>query len=163
MTAPIVIMLSGRPVAKERPRAFLIKGTNKIGHYTPKKTKSWEGMFRLVAMSAMEGRPILEGPVQIVVKAIFAVPASWPAWKKELALAGKIAHTATPDGDNITKAAKDALNGVVYRDDALACRTGCIKVFGPQEMVVATVTPLDIFPSNITKRPHQDNRQMALA
>ena len=150
---PITVILHGKPVAKGRPRAFLVPGTKIIRHYTPKKTVTWEGMFRTAAMQVMGRRQPLDVPIEIQVTATFAITASWPAWKREMAADGRILHTARPDGDNIVKAVKDALNEVVYRDDSLIAVTVCHKIFGPQESVQAVITPLDAYPSNIKQRP----------
>ena len=73
MTGAVRIILHGRPVAKGRPRAFLIPGTKKIGHYTPTKTRTWEGMFRVAAMGVMKRRAPFDCPVHVEVTATFSV------------------------------------------------------------------------------------------
>lgn len=149
MTAnPIVIEVRGNPVAKGRPRA------TKTGRlYTPGKTRDWESLARVLAQAAMKHGEPIAGPVEVTVRAVFPIPASWPAWKRVAAADGQVAHTAKPDGDNVLKAAKDALNGVVYRDDAQVVDVYMRKTYGTVPRVIITVTPLPLIPSQQTRRP----------
>jgi Holliday junction resolvase RusA-like endonuclease len=123
----ITICLQGQPQGKGRARAFMRGGH--IGHYTPEKTRTYEGMIRTAAMEQLAGQ----------LRAVFEVPASWSARKKQRAITGEIKPAKKPDLDNIVKAWTDALNGVAYRDDALICRTTLEKRYGPQPLVVVTV------------------------
>lgn len=134
---PVTISLSGDPQGKGRARAFLRGGH--IGHYTPEKTRSYEGMIRTAAMDAMGNKPPIDAPVEFVMRAIFAIPASWSQRKRDAALVGDIKPGKKPDLDNIAKAWNDALNGVVYRDDSLIVKATFEKRYGPQALVVATV------------------------
>jgi Holliday junction resolvase RusA-like endonuclease len=113
---PVTISLAGVPQGKGRARAFL-RG-NHIGHYTPEKTRTYEGMIRSAAMDTIGNNPPLECPVEFVMRAIFPVPTSWSGKKRDRALTGEIKPGKKPDLDNIAKAWNDALNGVVYRDDS---------------------------------------------
>src|SRR5690606_4329523 len=90
-------------------------------HHTPEKTRTYEGMIRTQAIMVMGARKPIEGPVAIDLWAVYPIPKSWPRRKRELALLGKILPTVKPDLDNIEKAVKDALNGVVWTDDAQVC------------------------------------------
>jgi Holliday junction resolvase RusA-like endonuclease len=137
---PVTISLAGDPQGKGRARAF--RRGNFIGHYTPEKTRSYEGMIRTAAMDAMGNRPPIDVPVELVMRAVFSVPASWSKRKHADALAGAIKPAKKPDLDNIAKAWNDALNGVVYRDDALIVRATFEKRYGPAPLVVATVRVL---------------------
>jgi Holliday junction resolvase RusA-like endonuclease len=65
----------------------------------------------------MVGRPLLEGALHVQVSAYFAVPQSWSTTKRAAALTGAIRPTKRPDLDNVVKVL-DALNGVIWRDDA---------------------------------------------
>jgi len=136
---PVTISLAGDPQGKGRARAF--RRGNFIGHYTPEKTRSYEGMVRTAAMEAMGARVPFDEPVEFVVRAIFAVPASWSAKKRAAAITGMIKPGKKPDWDNIGKAWSDALNGVVFRDDCLIVKVSIEKRYGPQPLVVAVVRP----------------------
>lgn len=85
--------------------------------YTPSKTSKYENLVRLAALCAMSGRLPVEGAVEIVVRAFLAVPESWSAGRKRLALSGATRPAKRPDLDNIIKAALDGMNGIVFRDD----------------------------------------------
>ena len=142
---PITISLQGQPQGKGRARAF-VRGSH-VGHYTPEKTRTYEGMIRTAAMQDSAGRPALDEPVEFVLRAIFPVPASWSERKRQRAITGEIKPGKKPDLDNIAKAWNDALNGVAYRDDSLICRMTLDKRYGPQPLVVVTVRPVEGPPS----------------
>lgn len=137
---PVTISLAGAPQGKGRARAFLRAGH--ISHYTPEKTRTYEGMIRVAAMAEIGNKPPIEDAVEFVMRAIFPVPQSWSGKKRQQALTGEIKPGKKPDLDNIAKAWNDALNGVVYRDDSLICRMTLEKRYGPQALVVVTVRPL---------------------
>src|SRR4051812_46241056 len=59
---PITISLQGPPQGKGRARAFQRGGH--IGHYTPEKTRTYEGMIRTAAMDELAGRLPFDEPVE---------------------------------------------------------------------------------------------------
>lgn len=136
--APITISVVGPPQGKGRARSFVKPGGH-IGHYTPTATRDYEAMIRAAAKREMGNKSPWTQPVRMTMRAIFPIPASWSARKKNSALVGDIWPAKKPDLDNILKAWKDALNGVVYTDDALVVRAEIEKRYGPQALVVATV------------------------
>jgi Holliday junction resolvase RusA-like endonuclease len=141
MTAePITISLQGPPQGKGRARAFVRGGL--VGHYTPEKTRTYEGMIVAAALQEIGNRLPLDVPVEFVLCAIFPVPVSWSERKRQQAITGEIKPGKKPDLDNIAKAWNDALNGVVYRDDSLICRMTLEKRYGPRALVVVTVKPV---------------------
>jgi Holliday junction resolvase RusA-like endonuclease len=111
LTRHVVVELAGTPVAKGRPKFG-------NGHaYTPRRTRNFETDLAWAAKVAMHGHPPIEGALKVEVLAAFPVPASWSKIKQARALAGILRPTGRPDIDNVLKAA-DALNGIVWRDDA---------------------------------------------
>lgn len=112
-----------------------------IAHYTPEKTRSYEGMIRTAAMEAMGNRQPFDVPVEFTLRAVFSVPTSWSTKKRVAALVGQVKPGKKPDLDNIAKAWNDALNGVAYRDDSLIVRMTLDKRYGPAPLVVCTVRP----------------------
>lgn len=112
----IRVMIPGDPVAKARPRATRTKNGARM--YTPAKTRKWEKNAGLCAAAVMSGRPAVKDPVRIEVEAVLPVPVSWPKWKQAAACDGNLLATGKPDGDNIGKAAADALNEIVFADDS---------------------------------------------
>lgn len=146
----ITIWIPGIPVGKGRARAVIRGG--RIGHYTPKTTLGWEKGAKTLAKAAMRGRPPLEGPVEVLIVAWMPVPASWPAWKRAAALAGEIMPTTKPDKDNIEKAVMDALNGVAWRDDALAVDGRTTKRYADSPGVAVVVNALPAQAAGMAKR-----------
>ena len=140
MSEPVTISLQGAPQGKGRARAFLRGGH--IGHYTPQKTRSYESLIYGAAIVAMGDRPAFDEPLLFEMSAVYAVPASWSERKRQKALAGEIKPAKKPDLDNIAKAWNDALNGVVYRDDALITVALLEKKYGPEPFVSVTVKPI---------------------
>lgn len=97
----LTFFVEGKPVPKGRPRL----GAG--GHtYTPARTREWENAVSIAALGAALGRE------------------PWPAGEPlrariEVRLAGYAAAArARGDLDNYIKAVLDAMNGVIYADDA---------------------------------------------
>lgn len=107
----------GAPVAKARPRF------TKNGHaYTPDKTRSYEAIVKLCAMKAMKGKKLLTGAILLSVTAFFPIPKYFTKAIREKAMSGELWHQKKPDWDNVGKIVSDALNGVVFSDDAKVSR-----------------------------------------
>ena len=132
--------IPGPPQGKGRARATVRGGFARL--YTPQKTVAYEGLVAHQAQIAMEGRPLIEGPVQLDLLIRCAVPASWSQKKQRAALEGRIFPAVKPDADNIVKAIGDACNGVVWRDDVQAVDGAWRKRYAEVPGVVVTVTPL---------------------
>ena len=130
------VVLSGQPIGKGRPR-FTRAGRT----YTPAKTKAYELELRRVALEAMRDAEIkpTEVPCRVSILAQFEIPKSWPKHKQQAALLkGSIYKPGKPDIDNIAKAALDAMNGIVFKDDALVSKLEVEKRYG-QPLLIATV------------------------
>lgn len=113
MSGVITIILPGPPVGKGRPRFVRATGAA----YTPAKTRAYEDRLRAAATEKMLDRAPLEGALEVGVIALMPIPESWPRGKRHDAARGLIRPTTKPDDDNVLKIL-DALNGVVWRDDA---------------------------------------------
>jgi Holliday junction resolvase RusA-like endonuclease len=110
----VIIRLAGEPNGKGRPRISTRGG--QVRAFTPEKTRNYSAALRMAAQEAMNGKPLFDGPVVVIVSASFSIPASISKSKRMYALAGHIYPTKKPDIDNIAKHF-DALNGVVWNDD----------------------------------------------
>ena len=142
----IRIVIAGQPVAKGRPRM------TRNGHaYTPEKTATWETIAKWEASRQFDGAP-LDGALDVSVYAYFAIPESWPAWKKRAAISGSVLHTTKPDVDNLAKCV-DAFNGLLWTDDARIASLSVRKSYGPEPRVVVVVTQLETL--------HSGSRQQA--
>lgn len=132
--------IPGDPVAKARARATIIAGRARM--YTPAKTENYEARVALFAQQAMDGRTPIEGAVALSVHASFPIPASWPKKRQAAAREGRELHTKKPDLDNVLKAIKDGLNGIVWKDDSqVAILRECRKGYSDKPGVVVIVEP----------------------
>ena len=138
----VTFFVPGAPQGKGRPR--FVRATGRV--YTPAKTESYEATLRLFAHQAMAGRaPFGKGePLSCSVVATFAVPASWSNRKRLSAYAGTIYPTGKPDFDNVLKVLGDALNGVVWHDDAQIVGGSLAKRYGEKPGLAVEVMTLDL-------------------
>lgn len=137
MTKIIDIDVLGDPVGKGRGRAVnTASGTRVV---TPSATRKWEAEARAIARQRMGDEPPWAGPVTVQVWAYSCPPKSWAKWKQEAALAGALPVTSRPDLDNVVKAALDAINGVVFRDDAQVYQVDARKAYGEKPRVFIRV------------------------
>lgn len=109
-------VLLGVPIAKARARVTMRGGKPRA--YTPQKTREYEARIRAAAMDVMGGRKPLDGPIHLEIEAFMPIPESWSRSRKLEAGLHIIMPTSRPDLTNIAKAAEDALNGVVWKDDS---------------------------------------------
>lgn len=123
----IHFFVPGQPVGKGRPRVSTRNGI--VRNYTPEKTRSYESTVAHEAHLAMAGAPLFEGPVGVVITALMQSPAKPSKALREALALDRAWHTGRPDGDNIIKAANDAMNGIVWRDDAQVARCSFAKKY----------------------------------
>lgn len=116
-------------------------GGKNMPRFTPAKQRNYMAVIRDMAHRAMKGRgAIFDGPVQMKIIAVYTWPKSTTnkrrqapdgAWK-----------TTKPDADNITKIVKDALNGIVFVDDAQVSQYACWKCLGERAGLLVEITSL---------------------
>lgn len=114
------IVMLGDPRGKGRPR-FRVIGKGKkqfVSTYTDTETRKYEDRLKAVGAAEMGMGEPFDFPLSVRIDAFCPIPASWSLKKRASAEKGDIAPTTKPDADNIAKM-KDALNGVVWRDDSL--------------------------------------------
>lgn len=141
----ITFCVPGAPQGKGRARAFVRAGH--VGHYTPEKTRSYEGLIRAYALQEMNGRKPTEMPVRAEIFVAFGVPDSWPTWKRLEAVNGEISATVRPDADNVAKAVKDALNGICWIDDCQVISLAVHKYYTKDPHVTVVITELRSMPA----------------
>lgn len=130
----IRIEVPGQPVPKQRSRSFIHRQSGKMLHLTPERTINYEAEVARIGRTAMVGRDLLEGPLAITVFAHFMTP---KRGKKD----GDY-HTSTPDWDNVGKICSDALNGIVWKDDAQVASAQVVKTYANAPKVIIEVRPL---------------------
>jgi Holliday junction resolvase RusA-like endonuclease len=140
----ISITLPGAPIAKGRARSRIVyprKGTPFISFYTPAETVSYERALARVGKTAMRARAPLDGALKVTVTAYMPAPPSWSGVKRAKAMAGEIRPSVKPDADNVLKTL-DALNGIVWIDDAQIVDAQIIKTYSASPRLVIEITAL---------------------
>jgi Holliday junction resolvase RusA-like endonuclease len=124
----IKIVCNGEPVAKGRPIVGKVGG--KVTVRTPARTRAHESALAAAGREAMQGKPPLDGRFGAMFVFVLPVPKSWPADKRNAALADDIRPIGKPDLDNLIKAACDALNGIAWVDDSQIVSINALKIYG---------------------------------
>lgn len=144
----ISIKVDGMPRGKERPR-HLRGGSQHT--YTPTKTEKYEDAVRAAGRKAMAGRPPFQHydrGLSMMITAFVLIPKSWSLDKRNAAFHFRIRPTGKPDHDNIAKVT-DALNGVVFGDDAQITDARTLKFYtegDPCVLIDIWPTPLELPP-----------------
>lgn len=133
---PLRIVIPGPLRGKGRPRASAFGGRARL--YTPAATVNAEAWVKQCAVNQV-GQPCLDGPLDVEVDIVVEVPASWSKRKRAEALVGKVRPTGKPDIDNCTKLLMDALNKIVWRDDAQVVGLLVRKRYGTEASTMLTV------------------------
>ena len=134
MPDPLVITLRipGHPRPKGRPRF-----STKTGHtYTPKKTAQEEAVIRQMAAAVMERESIeglWEGPVHIKIVAGVQKPQDWWGGREPTG-------TNHGDWDNIGKLVTDALQGIVFKNDAQIISAVVVKRYADLPNMIVQIT-----------------------
>ena len=130
---PILITVYGVPVAQGRPKFF--RRGNHVGAYDPKKSRDYKDSIKLQAIDQLRTNgtmpPLCEGALSMEVCAYLPRPKTLP---KRV-----VHHTKRPDADNIAKGCKDAMKGVVYKDDSQIVELRVRKAYGDPPRVVITL------------------------
>jgi len=127
---------------KGRPR-FGRGGGGHVVTFTDSKTVSYENLIKAEGHRAMNGRPPLDTPLAILVKARITPPVSASKKRREEMLAGKRHPATRPDCDNILKALLDGLNKVVFTDDARIVGISFWKVYADTAGLDVKISEID--------------------
>ena len=121
------LRLPGKPVPLERARSDRGVTHDTARNRSAKRYVSlcWQGIHQRAAPAA--------GPIILTLVFEFERPAAHYVGRRK---GGELRddaprrwHTIKPDGDNLVKLIKDALNGVAWRDDAEVARLVVSKVW----------------------------------
>ncbi len=118
----IFFQVDAVPIAQPRQR-HAVKFSKKKKHsfvqnYIPgdDPVHAWKLQVQILARQAYQG-DLLDGvPISLSVKFLMPRPVS-----RKLP-SDRSWHLTTPDTDNLVKAIKDALTGIIWKDDCLVCR-----------------------------------------
>jgi Holliday junction resolvase RusA-like endonuclease len=137
----VEITVLGRPVSWKRAQRNPMTGAI----YVDKDSENYRAIIREAARGPMRDRSPFDGPVELSVIAVFQIPRSWPKYRIAQATAGCVPCTASIDLDNVIKALKDSLTGVVYRDDRLVASYGaCSKIYGYRPRLEVRIAPIAV-------------------
>ena len=142
MAESVVLVIPGKPFAKQRPRFSRRSGRA----FTPKATVSFESVVRSLAQAKFPAP--LEGAVSVEVQAVFEPPASWSK-KKRAAFVGQW-HTQRPDRDNLEKAILDGLNRIAFADDSQVAHGTSSKKWGETAETRVVIRALDGTDTDLT-------------
>lgn len=138
------VFVAGSPISKLRHRYAVAGhgGSARRVQYTPAATAAWERQVGLqVQCLRQPPRALLEGPLAVSLEFTLPIPASWSRGRREAAH-GRW-HATRPDLDNLVKAVKDGLSGLVYADDRSIARIEAAKRYGEQPGVHVRIWPLN--------------------
>ena len=138
----------GIPVSKGSAKAFIVKGRAVVTQDNRDKQKPWASSISYMAQQAkmQAGCGMYLGPVSIRLdftmprlsshygmgKNAGQVKATAPFW-----------HTSTPDLDKLVRCVKDALTGVLWKDDSqVALMPAVRKVYGDEPGVMIEIQSL---------------------
>lgn len=127
-------IVEGKPQGKARARTFYNRQRGKMQSMTPQNTVDYENLVRW-SYKAAGGTYYDKTPLNVSVRAIYDIPASYSKKKREAAARGEIKPSVKPDVDNIAKAILDALNGVAYYDDSGVIELKVSKEYGDSARV----------------------------
>jgi Holliday junction resolvase RusA-like endonuclease len=105
---------------------------------TPQCKRAYEAEVSILASKAMGGEPPLAGPVEVTIRAEYLIPRSWPEQKKETA----VWKTTKSDADKLIKLCIDAMNKIVFADEAQIASLSMKKVYGPHARLLVSVREL---------------------
>ena len=121
----------GDPKPKKRHRSRVVRtktGIPFVMNYPDSDGVSEENYIKLAAAQNFK-ESIITGAVELRLGFCFSVPKSYSKKKTDEALNGILKHTKKPDLDNLIKAVKDALNGIVWHDDSQVFLVTAEKIY----------------------------------
>lgn len=130
----IKLTIPGECVPKGRPRL------GRYGTYTPKKTKMYESLVKIIILKA-KVKP-LDGPLKVELVIYRGIPKSFSKTKHNMAVKGELLPTTKPDIDNYVKSVLDASNGMLYHDDNQIVELVAKKVYGEEPRVEIKIEEL---------------------
>ena len=120
----IIIEVRGDPVPQGRPRAARIGKFVRV--YDPPESKEWKDDIKAQAIAILNRDypdwKLVTGPIRLYAEFRLSRPKSISEKKRPEPI-------VKPDGDNLLKAVKDALTGILWHDDCQITKGGFEKVY----------------------------------
>lgn len=103
-------------------------GSNNGMRFTPKRQGDYMATLKSLAEKAMSGKAPIDGPCELKILAVYP----WPKGisPKKRGDARNALKISRPDIDNVGKIVKDAIQSVVFTDDARVCDELLYKRYG---------------------------------
>ena len=127
------------PVPQLRPRVSSRGGYVRV--YDPPKVKNFKNLLRSLATNQYS-RPPLIGPLSVSLTFYRPVQKSISKTEREQRLSNESKPVVKPDTDNYIKATLDALNGVLWHDDAQIVKITGEKRYGDHPRITVSVKPM---------------------
>ena len=140
MSNVLAFEIPGQPIGQGRPKFSTINGHARA--YDPEKSRNYKAYIRMLATQAMKDRgfTMIEGPCVLRIDAYFEVPKSKSKKFREAALNGLERPTKKPDLSNIVKGIEDAINNLVYKDDACIVSLSVCKFYSDVPRVEVVIS-----------------------
>lgn len=140
MSDPIRISFTvpGPIRGKQRAGRMVLPG-GKVRSFNPRQTARNEMLIRDYASLQMRGRTPFTGAMSLCIRLYKPHPVSWS--KKRVRTSFWI--TGKPDCDNIAKLVADALNKIVWHDDAQIADLTVTRRFATTEYTQIEILPLE--------------------
>lgn len=126
----------GEPKAQGRPRA--VRTAAGVRVYDPKGSAEYKKLVTLHAKRVAPREP-LAGPLAVEVEVYRSIPKSMPKYKRAMIEAGELFPVTKPDVDNYGKAALDALNRLIWKDDSQIHRLTIAKYYSDRPRLAVTI------------------------
>lgn len=139
LESPVSFVIPGDPQAWGRPRA---NTRGRFVHiFNSPAHEAYLVKVRACTHEAMRGREKFAGAIAVSIIARFAVPGSWPKYRRRQALTGLHDHCIRLDADNIAKIINDGMNAIAFDDDAQITHLVVTKRYAEEPGVLVRVTP----------------------
>lgn len=138
----VSFFVPGQPQTQGSKRGIVHPHTGRVMllEQAGQKLKSWRAAITDAAIEAMAGRDPIQGAVELSVYFYFARPKSHFRTNGELKASAPARPAKRPDLDKLTRAVKDSMSRIVYRDDGQVVSLLAEKFYKPSPGVSVTVT-----------------------
>ena len=127
------------PTPQLRPRVSSRGGYVRV--YDPPKVKNFKNLLRSLAVHQY-ARPPLLGPLSVSLTFYRPVQSSISKTERERRLSNESKPVVKPDADNYIKATLDALNGILWHDDAQIVKIEAEKKYSDHPKITVSVKPV---------------------
>jgi len=122
------------------PSKSVLCKNNGAGKFGRQQTnRAYQAEIAVLAATAMGGEPPLNGPLEVNIRAEYAVPRSWLKKKTQV----EVWETKRNDTDRTIKLCMEAMQSIVFTDEAQVASLFVKKVYGPYTRLLVSVRQLD--------------------